>query len=132
MKIAIPTEGNNVSSHFGKCEQFTIAEVINSAVKSRTMISTAGNQHRLLPGFLAGQGVHLVIAGGMGDGARENLISNNIEIITGASGKIDEVLELFLNGKLKSSNTGCTGHEHEHEQGYNHNHGESGCNCGQH
>lgn len=126
MKIAIPTEGSNISSHFGKCEQFTIAEIFNSKVQSKTIISTLGNQHGLLPGFLAEQGVNVVIAGGMGDGAKQNLISNNIEIITGASGNIDEILDLYLNGELKSTDSGCSGHEHSHH------HGENGCSCGHH
>ncbi len=126
MRIAIPTEGTNVSSHFGKCEQFTIAEIVNSKVQSKSIISTIGNQHGLLPGFLANNGVSVVIAGGMGDGAKQNLIANNIEIITGANGNIDEVLDLYLSGNLKSSNIGCVGHEHSH------NHGESGCSCGHH
>lgn len=130
MKIAIPTEGNNVSSHFGKCEQFTIAEIVGSTLKSRSLISTAGNQHGLLPGFLAEHGVDIVIAGGMGDGAKEKLITNNIEIITGAKGKIDEVLDSYLSGKLKSGDSGCSAHDHS--SGHSHNHTESGCNCGNH
>ncbi len=130
MKIAIPTEGTNVCSHFGKCEQFTIAEIVNFEVQSKSIISTVGNQHGLLPGFLANNGVSVVIAGGMGDGAKQNLIANNIEIITGANGNIDEVLDLYLSGDLKSSNTGCIGHEHSHEHARNH--GESGCSCGHH
>lgn len=128
MKIAIATEGTNVSAHFGKCEHFTIAEIENSNVKSKVVVNTMGNQHGLLPAFLASHNVNLVIAGGMGEGARQNLISKGIEIITGASGNIDEAINSFLSGGLKSNNTGCAGHKHSHE----HSNGESGCNCGHH
>ena len=128
MKIAIATEGTSVSSHFGKCENFTIVEIENSAVKSKNILNTSGNQHGLLPGFLASQNVKLVIAGGMGEGARQNLITNNIEIISGVSGTIDEAITAYLNGNLISNDTGCSGHEHSHE----HSHGEGGCNCGSH
>ena len=34
MKIAIATEGANVSGHFGKCENFTIVEIQNSDGKA--------------------------------------------------------------------------------------------------
>jgi Mrp family chromosome partitioning ATPase/predicted Fe-Mo cluster-binding NifX family protein len=128
MKIAIATEGTNISAHFGKCENFTIAEIQNSNVKNKNIVNTLGNQHGLLPAFLASHNVNLVITGGMGEGARQNLISKGIEIITGASGDIDEVINSFLSGGLKSSNTGCVSHEHSH----GHNNGESGCNCGHH
>lgn len=53
MKIAIATEGNNISSHFGKCERFTVVEIENKSIKSKEVVSTEGNQHGLLPSFLA-------------------------------------------------------------------------------
>ncbi len=132
VKIAIATEGSSVSAHFGKCETFTIAEVEASKVKNKSVISTEGNQHGLLPGFLASQGVELVIAGGMGEGARQNLADNGIEIISGISGSIDEAVEAFIKGELVSTNAGCSGHEHghDHEHGHEHGHGEHGCSCG--
>ncbi len=126
MKIAIATEGADVSSHFGKCENFTVLEVEDSIVKSKSIINTAGNQHGLLPGFLASKNVGLVIVGGMGEGARQNMISNGIEIISGVSGNINEVIDTYLKGNLESNDTGCSGHEHDRD------HAEGGCNCGQH
>lgn len=126
MKIAIATEGTGVSAHFGKCENFKIVEIENSKVISKNSISTEGNQHGLLPAFLASHGVNAVIAGGMGDGAREKLLSNNIEIFSGVSGSVDEVINAFLAGTLESSDAVCTEHSHEHH------HGESGCSCGNH
>lgn len=125
MKIAIPTEGVNVFQHFGKSENLTIVEVENSQIKAKSVISTEGNQHGQLPVFLASKGVDVVIAGGMGEGAKQRLISNGIEIISGVTGEIDQVVNKFIDGSLESGNAGCSGHGHEH-------HGESGCNCGNH
>jgi predicted Fe-Mo cluster-binding NifX family protein len=59
MKIAVPTEGNFVSGHFGKCENFTIFDVDDSSIKNKTIINTVGNQHGLLPAFLASQNVNV-------------------------------------------------------------------------
>jgi len=128
MKIAVATEGTNISGHFGKCENFTIAEIENSHVKNKVVINTLGNQHGLLPAFLASHNVNVVIAGGMGEGAKQNLISNSIEIISGVSGNIDEAINAYMNGSLKSSDAGCSGHDHS--QG--HSQEEGSCNCGQH
>jgi len=126
MKIAIATEGNVVSEHFGRCENFTIVNIQDSSIKEKTVISTEGNQHGLLPEFLSSQGVQVVIAGGMGEGARQNLISSKIEIISGINGNIDEVIKEYLSGNLKSIEEGCAGHGDQHE------HGSHGCNCGNH
>lgn len=126
MRIAIASEGANVSGHFGKCEYFTIVEIEDSGVKSKDIVNTKGHQHGLLPAFLVSHNVDVVIAGGMGEGARRNLTSNGIEIITGISSSIDEAIREYLNGNMKSSNTGCGGHNHSRD------HGESGCSCGHH
>jgi len=64
----------------------------------------------------------------MGEGAKQNLISNGIEIITGVSGNIDEAINLYLNGNMKSSGAGCSGHEHAD----GHSHEDGGCSCGHH
>lgn len=126
MKIAIATEGTNVSGHFGRCENFTIVEFEKSDVKSKVLVNTMGNQHGLLPAFLSSHNVSVIIAGGMGEGARQNLASMGLQIITGVSGNIDEVINSFVNGDLKSNNSGCSGHGHSH----GHSHGDSGCSCG--
>ena len=57
MKIAIATEGNVVSGHFGKCENFTILDIEGYSIRTKTVVNTEGNQHGLLPTFLASQGV---------------------------------------------------------------------------
>ncbi len=124
MRIAIATEGTNISEHFGKCENFTIVEIEDSKVKNKAVVNTEGNQHGLLPAFLASHHVNVVIAGGMGEGARQNLALNGIEILSGVSGNVDEAVGAYLNGSLKSGAGGCSGHEPSH--------GESGCNCGHH
>lgn len=126
MKIAIATEGTNVSGHFGKCENFTMVEVENSEVKNKDIVNTMGNQHGLLPAFLASHNVNVVIAGGMGDGARQKLASNNIEIISGVTGSIEDVIKSYLDGTLKSTGGGCSSHGHSHD----HSHGDGGCSCG--
>jgi predicted Fe-Mo cluster-binding NifX family protein len=124
MKIAIATEGTSVFGHFGKCENFTLVDVENNEVKSKTVVSTLGNQHGLLPAFLASHKVNVVIAGGMGEGAKQKLDQNNIEAITGVSGSVEEAINSYINGILKSSGANCSSHEHSHS------HGEGGCSCG--
>jgi predicted Fe-Mo cluster-binding NifX family protein len=124
MKIAIATEGSSVFGHFGKCENFTLVDVENNEVKSKTVVNTLGNQHGLLPAFLASHNVNVVIAGGMGEGAKQKLDQNNIEAITGVSGSVEEAINSYINGILKSSGANCSDHEHSHS------HGEGGCSCG--
>lgn len=126
MIIAIATEGENVSGHFGRCENFTLFEIFESTIKNKNNLNTSENQHGALPAFLKSQGVQVVILGGLGSGAKQGLVANGIEVIAGISGNIDTVINQYLAGNLESGNEGCRGHGHSHDD----NHESGGCNCG--
>lgn len=125
MKLAIATEGNMVSNHFGKCENFTICEIEGDKLVEKKLTNTQGNQHASLPNFLDGLGVNVVISGGAGSGAMQNLNQKGIKIITGVQGAIEDVIDKYLNGQLESSEVICNEHQDQ-----NH-HGDS-CSCSCH
>lgn len=132
MKLAIATEGNRVSGHFGRCENFMLCEIEEGKVIEKKLINTQGNQHAALPVYLNELGVNEVISGGAGNGAIESLARKDIKIITGVQGNIEDVIQAYLKGELKSSGAVCS--EHNHERGHHHEHGHNGhehsCNCG--
>jgi predicted Fe-Mo cluster-binding NifX family protein len=107
MKIAIPTDGKEVASHFGRCPSFTIVEVEDDEVKSREVIENPGHQPGYIPEFLKGIGVDTIIAGGMGQRALELFDNNDIGYILGAEGNIEDVISSFIKGELKSSKSPC-------------------------
>lgn len=120
MKIAVATENGVVSGHFGKCEQFTIFEAEGSEVTGKILLDTSGHSHGNLPPFLASKGVKTVIAGGMGEGARQKLEALGIGIVAGASGNVETVIRQYLEGTLRVNGSGCPGEHH---------HGDHHCNC---
>ncbi|MDN5375761.1 MAG: hypothetical protein PWQ39_801 [Thermacetogenium sp.] len=107
MKIAIPSQGNSVCPHFGHCEQFVIAEVQDGKVIGKETVAAPPHEPGLLPRYLAGKGVDVVIAGGMGSRAQQLFAQQNIRVITGASGLIDDVLAAFLGGNLETGPNVC-------------------------
>jgi predicted Fe-Mo cluster-binding NifX family protein len=120
MKIAVATQNGSVSGHFGKCEQFTVFETEDKRIIGKVLLDTRAHGHGLLPAFLTSNGVETVIAGGMGDGAKQNLDSLGIRIVSGASGNVEEAVQQYLEGTLKVSEGGC--HSGEHNSGHH-------CNC---
>ncbi len=116
MKIAVATEQGMVFGHFGKCEQFTILETDEKDILSKELLDTKEHGHGMLPPYLAEAGVQLVIAGGMGDGAKQKLAAAGIEYIVGAQGAVEEVVKSYLEGTLVASEEGC--HDHHHHQGH--------------
>lgn len=112
MKIAIATDGKSVSQHFGHCKGFQIFDLVNSEVSNSIFYENPGHKPGFLPKFLAEKNVNLIISGGMG-GSAQNLFSNNgIEVIVGVEGSNENIINDFINGNLKSSNSVCSKHEH--------------------
>lgn len=122
-KIAIPTRGNLVDSHFGHCEYYTVFTIDESknVVLEEIIPSPEGCGCKSnIASILREHGVEIMLAGSMGDGAVYVLESNGIEVVRGCSGDKKEVLDSFLSGKISDSGQGCTAHEEGHECGYNH------------
>ncbi|WP_053955723.1 NifB/NifX family molybdenum-iron cluster-binding protein [Inediibacterium massiliense] len=115
MKIAIAKEGSFVSGHFGHCEGFEVFEVDNQEIKERKFIENPGHRPGFLPVFLSEKGVNVIIAGGMGATAQDLFKENNISVIVGAQGKLEDVMHAYINNQLKSTNSVCTEHEHAGE-----------------
>ncbi|MTI49088.1 NifB/NifX family molybdenum-iron cluster-binding protein [Sporosalibacterium faouarense] len=118
MKIALAVEDNKVSQHFGHCEGFHMVEVNKGNVEKERFIENPGHRPGFLPRFLNEQGVNVIISGGMGEMAQELFTQNNIEVITGAKGPIGDIIKIYLDGELNSSNEVCKEHDHEDSCGH--------------
>ena len=107
MKVAISTDGDYVSAHFGRCPSFTIAEIDGETILSREVVANPGHQPAFLPQFLSEKGVGLIIAGGMGRRAEALFAEKNIQILVGVTGRVDKVIEKLISGTLEGGETLC-------------------------
>ena len=113
MKIAIPTRDGKVDDHFGHCAYYTIVTIDNGVEVERvTMPSPEGCGCKSnVASQLAADGVELMLAGNMGDGALNKLSSAGIRVIRGCKGNIDVVLTDYLSGRLVDSGVACDHHD---------------------
>ena len=107
MKIAIATDGNFVSAHFGRCPSFTIVEIEGGKLVNRTVIDNPGHHPGFLPQFLHKNGVNAIVAGGMGQRALGLFAEAGIEVIVGISGNLDEVINKIVSGTLDGGESLC-------------------------
>ncbi len=107
MLIAISTDGENVSQHFGRCPSFTIVEIEQEKIKSKEVINNPGHHPGFIPEFLHKKGVKCIIAGGMGRKAAGFFKQYGIDAVMGITGTIEEVLEKIRNGTLESKESLC-------------------------
>jgi len=108
MKIAISTDGNLVSSHFGRCPSFTILTIENGKLASREIIDNPGHHPGFLPEFLSKKGVECIVAGGMEQRALMLFAEKGIKDILGISGSIDEVVDKIIKGTLEGGESLCS------------------------
>ncbi len=108
MKVAISTDNGMVSAHFGRCPQFTILEIEDSGLKNKEVIENPGHHPGYLPEFLKKKGVNCIIAGGMGNRAKDLFDKANIDTFLGIQGSIDQVTEGILNGTLEGAENICS------------------------
>lgn len=112
MKIAVASEGKNVTEHFGHCVNFMIYDVADGKITSETSVPNPGHKPGFLPNFLADMGVNVIISGGMGGGAVDIFNARNVEVVVGASGDARAAVRRYLAGDLITTGSIC--HEHQH------------------
>ncbi|MHB8780155.1 MAG: DUF134 domain-containing protein [Candidatus Geothermincolia bacterium] len=109
MKLAVVTEGEMVSQHFGRSEGLLVAEIENGAVVSTEKLQAPEHDCSALPLMMRSQGVQLAIVGGLGAGAMQHLISAGIDVIAGVSGNAEAALQTYLAGGLTPGEATCAG-----------------------
>jgi predicted Fe-Mo cluster-binding NifX family protein len=122
MKVAISTENGLVSPHFGRCPEFTLAEIDGNKIVKKEIIPNPGHAPGFLPQYFGEMGVNAVIAGGAGQRAQMLFTEKNIQLILGATGDIDGVLDLLCKGELKGGESLCS-----HADGGGHGDGTRSC-----
>jgi predicted Fe-Mo cluster-binding NifX family protein len=113
MRIAITSNSNlgidaKIFDHFGHTPYFTIVDINNNLIKRTIIVGNPfveNHQPGQVPSFLAEKDVNLIIAGGMGEKAKQSFKSKGMDVVTGASGSVGDVIDLFLNGELQNDPT---------------------------
>jgi len=107
VKIAISTDGDFVSGHFGRCPSFTIVNIEDDQVVNKETIANPGHHPGYLPEFLHDLGVNCIVAGGMGQKARVLFDEKGIQAIVGVAGAIDDVVNKLARGRLEGGSNTC-------------------------
>ena len=108
MKIAISTDGDYVSQHFGRCPSFTVVEVDKDKVVNKEVINNPGHHPGYLPQYLNRISVNYIVAGGMGMRAKDLFKEVEIEPVLGVEGKVDDVIDKIIKGTLKGGENICS------------------------
>ncbi|HET56995.1 MAG TPA: chromosome partitioning protein ParA [Deltaproteobacteria bacterium] len=110
VKISIPLAEGKLAMHFGHCERFTIIEVDTKTKKilNREDIESPPHEPGLLPRWLADRGATVIIAGGMGQMAKNLFEERGIHVMVGAPSETPEhLVNDYLAGNLRLGDNSC-------------------------
>ena len=113
MKIAVPTRDGRVDDHFGHCDHYTIFTIEERKVVARESLPSpegCGCKSGIAT-VLRDMGVEVMLAGNMGEGAKNVLQKHNIAVIRGCKGDIETVIRSYLTGFILDSGISCSHHE---------------------
>ena len=116
MKIAVPTKENNqIDAHFGHCEFYRIYTVSdqNKIVSNERMDSPQGCGCKSnIAQVLENEGIKIMLAGGIGDGAVNVLEAHGVEVIRNCQGDVTELVKKYLAGEIEDGGNNCAAHAH--------------------
>lgn len=142
MKIAIVTDdGQSISQHFGRAAHYAVIEVRDGQVVGRELRDKAGHhtfhhlehdhdhhsgergmgahsadKHTLMVAAI--QDCDMLVARGMGMGARVSMDQAGIETLLVDLSTIDQAMQALLEGRIAAHihDQLCGGHDHDHHQ----------------
>ena len=110
MKIAIPLAAGRLCMHFGHCEQFALVDVAENDGNAlqTTLVTPPAHEPGVLPRWLHQQGATVIIAGGMGQRAKQLFGQSGVKVVVGAPAETPETLvSAYLDGSLQCGENTC-------------------------
>lgn len=119
--IAVPVDGDNkVNAHFGKTEAFRIYEFEESTLVNQGTLRNEASGHDEVAAMLLAKNVQVVLCNGIGMGALQALMDQNVQVYPGLEGDVDVVVASYLDGAIVNGGfSTCSSHSDD-----------SSCSCG--
>ena len=109
MKIVVTTSGDDLSGsvepRFGRCSRFIIVdtETMEYEIVQNTAVNSAHGAGIAAAQLVASLGAKAVLTGNVGPKAYTALSATGIQIVTGVSGAVEDIVKRFSSGEYQST-----------------------------
>lgn len=112
MKIAVASEGLEVSKHFGKCSNYNCYTIANGQIVAcQNMDNPARSCSQVAPLF-SELDITVMMAGKISAKTKAEFEKHGIEVITGVEGMARKAVESYLDGRLAVRDRLCEEEPH--------------------
>lgn len=109
--IAVPVDENGIlDAHFGHASAFAffVLDTKKNVVVENKTLAPPAHEPGVIPTWIAAQGTHVLLTGGLGESARKILVDKGVDVIVGvASDNAEKVAKDFLNDTLNIAGNQC-------------------------
>ena len=101
MKVAIPvsSESNDISPRFGNSPEFVIVTTEGNNIVNRQVEKINTEEHHGRDRILKETNIDVLLCGGIGQGAINDVTASGIDISAGIQGNVDSTLQQYLSGQ---------------------------------
>ena len=107
MNLAIPIFNNFISPRMDCTRDFTLLEIVDGVVATREKLSVPSLHPLQIGYYLKSRGVDVLVCGGIPFPLLHVIQQQGISVIYGIIGEVEEVLEAFIEGRLRSNLNFC-------------------------
>jgi len=109
--IAMPVDANNVlDAHFGHASGFAffVVDTQKKIVVEKKTLTPPAHEPGVIPTWIAAQGTHTLLTGGLGESARKILVEKGVDVVVGVSSdNAEKIAKDYLNNTLNIAGNQC-------------------------
>ncbi len=109
--IAMPVDSNGVlDAHFGHAAAFAffVVDTKKKIVVETKTLTPPAHEPGVIPAWIAAQGTHVLLTGGLGESARKILVDKGVDVVIGvAADDAETVAKNYLNDTLSIAGNQC-------------------------
>lgn len=108
-RVAIPVVQGLLSAHFGHCQVFYVADVEDGKIVGEQELVPPPHAPGVIPRWLSGEGVNVVLVGGIGQKAVNLFKQFDVEPVIGVAEKSPrELINDYIAGELVTGVNQCS------------------------